>query len=44
MHAMKPRIIRILIQAVSTLLIYAVPVLIPAGLRAWTSAWLFLGL
>ena len=44
MPAMKPRVMLILIQVFSTLLIYAVPVLIPAGIRAWISAWVFLGL
>jgi protein-S-isoprenylcysteine O-methyltransferase Ste14 len=29
---------------VSTLAIYALPILIPAGIQAWLSAWIFLGL
>ncbi len=40
----KPRIVLVLFQVVSTLAIYALPVLIPAGVRAWPSAWVFLGL
>jgi len=41
---LKSRIALVLFQAVSTLAIYALPVLIPAGIRAWSSAWVFLGL
>ncbi len=40
----KSRIVLVLFQVVSTLAIYALPVLIPAGVRAWPSAWVFLGL
>lgn len=40
----KPRIVLVLFQVLSTLLIYALPVFIPAGLRAWPSAWVFLAL
>ena len=40
----KSRIVLVLFQVVSTLVIYALPVLIPAGLQAWPSAWVFLGL
>jgi protein-S-isoprenylcysteine O-methyltransferase Ste14 len=40
----KSRIVLILFQVVSTLAIYALPVFIPAGIRAWLSAWIFLGL
>jgi len=38
------RIVLVLFQVVSTLVIYALPLLIPAGIRAWPSAWVFLGL
>jgi protein-S-isoprenylcysteine O-methyltransferase Ste14 len=44
MAVYKSRIVLVLIQVVSTLVIYALPVLIPAGIRAWPSAWVFLGL
>ena len=40
----KSRIVLVLFQVVSTLAIYALPVLIPVGIRAWLSAWIFLGL
>jgi len=40
----KSRIVLVVFQVVSTLVIYAVPLLIPAGIRAWPSAWIFLGL
>ena len=44
MPVRKSRIVLVLFQVVSTLAIYALPVLIPAGIRAWLSAWVFLGL
>ena len=40
----KSKIVLVLFQVVSSLVIYALPMLIPAGIRAWPSAWVFLGL
>jgi protein-S-isoprenylcysteine O-methyltransferase Ste14 len=40
----KARIFLILIQIFIAILIYAVPILIPAGIKAWPSAWVFLSL
>jgi protein-S-isoprenylcysteine O-methyltransferase Ste14 len=44
MPTVKSRISLVLAQVIVTLLIYALPVLIPSGFRAWASAWVFLGL
>lgn len=44
MPVRKSRIVLVLFQVVSSLVIYALPMLIPAGIRAWLSAWVFLGL
>ncbi len=44
MRVRKPKAALVLFQIVSTLVIYALPVLIPAGPGAWPSAWIFLAL
>lgn len=41
---MKINPINILVQIVSFLIIYALPVFIPNGIKAWPAAWIYLGL
>lgn len=43
-NSMKIKLIHLLLQAALTLTVYALPLFLPLGLRAWPAAWVFLGL